>query len=142
METLSYEIEIEAAPERIWGVLWGDITYRQWTTAFTEGSFYEGTLEEGSIVKFFDPQNNGMYSRVEKNEPGKEMKFLHLGEIYDGVEAPQEWGEATEAYVLEENESGTTLTCTIQTPAEFKDFFEENFPKALGIIKNLSENQL
>lgn len=87
METLSYEIEIEAAPERIWGVLWGDITYRQWTTAFTEGSFYEGTLEEGSIVKFYDPQNNGMYSRVEKNEPGKEMKFLHLGEIYDGVEA-------------------------------------------------------
>ncbi|KFF12486.1 SRPBCC domain-containing protein [Chryseobacterium soli] len=142
METLSYEIEIEAAPERIWGVLWGDITYRQWTTAFTEGSFYEGTLEEGSIVKFFDPKNNGMYSRVEKNEPGKEMKFLHLGEIYDGVEAPQEWGEATETYILEETESGTTLTCTIQTPAEFKDFFEENFPKALGIIKNLSENQL
>ncbi|MFP3599177.1 SRPBCC domain-containing protein [Chryseobacterium sp. SIMBA_029] len=142
METLSYEIEIEAAPERIWGVLWGDITYRQWTTAFTEGSFYEGTLEEGSIVKFFDPQNNGMYSRVEKNEPGKEMKFLHLGEIYDGVEAPQEWGEATEAYILEETETGTTLTCEIQTPVEFKDFFEENFPKALGIIKNLSENQL
>lgn len=142
METLSYEIEIEAAPERIWGVLWGDITYRQWTTAFTEGSFYEGTLEEGSIVKFFDPQNNGMYSRVEKNEPGKEMKFLHLGEIYDGVEAPQEWGEATEAYILEETETGTTLTCEIQTPAEFKGFFEESFPKALGIIKNLSENQL
>jgi len=142
METLSYEIEIEAAPERVWGVLWGDITYRQWTTAFTEGSFYEGTLEEGSIVKFFDPNNNGMYSRVEKNEPGKEIKFLHLGEIYDGVEAPQEWGEATEAYILEETETGTTLTCKIQTPAEFKDFFEENFPKALGIVKNLSENQL
>jgi hypothetical protein len=142
METLSYEIEIEAIPERIWGVLWGDITYRQWTTAFTEGSFYEGTLEEGSIVKFFDPHNNGMYSRVEKNEPGKEIKFLHLGEIYDGVEAPQEWGEATEAYILEETESGTTLKCEIQTTAEFKTFFEENFPKALGIIKNLSENQL
>lgn len=142
METLSYEIQIEAAPERIWSVLWGDITYRQWTTAFTEGSFYEGTMEEGSIVKFYDPHNNGMYSRVEKNNPNQEMKFLHLGEIYDGVEAPQEWGEATESYILEETESGTTLKAEIQTPEEFKAFFEENFPKALGIIKNLSENQL
>lgn len=142
METLSYEVQIEAAPEKIWSVLWGDITYRQWTTAFTEGSFYEGTMEEGSIVKFYDPHNNGMYSRVEKNNPNLEMTFLHLGEIYDGVEAPQEWGEATESYILEETESGTTLKVDIQTPKEFKVFFEENFPKALGIIKNLSENQL
>jgi len=142
MENLSYEIEINASPEKVWDVLWGEITYRQWTTAFTEGSFYQGTLEEGSIVKFFDPKNNGMYSRVEKNIPHEEMKFLHLGEIYDGVEAPQDWGKATEAYILEENEDGTKLKAEIQTPAEFKDFFEDKFPKALGIVKNLSENQL
>jgi len=142
METLSFEIEINATPEKVWDVLWGEITYRQWTTAFTEGSFYQGTLEEGTIVKFFDPKNNGMYSRVEKNIPHEEMKFLHLGEIYDGVESPQDWGEATESYILEENEDGTKLKSEIQTPAEFKEFFEEKFPKALGIIKNLSENQL
>jgi hypothetical protein len=37
----------------------GDITYRQWTTAFTEGSFYEGTLEENNIIKFLDPKTTG-----------------------------------------------------------------------------------
>ncbi len=142
METLSFEVKIGATPEKVWSILWNDISYRQWTTAFTEGSFYEGTLEEGSIVKFFDPKNNGMYSRVEKNIPNQEMKFLHLGEIYDGIEAPQDWGEATESYILEETETGTTLKSVIQTPSEFKSFFEEKFPKALGIIKNLSENQL
>lgn len=142
METLTFEVQIEATPEKVWSVLWNDISYRQWTTAFTEGSFYEGTLEEGTIVKFFDPNNNGMFSRVEKNVPNKEMKFLHLGEIYDGVEQPQDWGEATESYILEETESGTTLKGVIQTPEEFKGFFEEKFPTALGIIKNLAENQL
>ncbi|ANF52174.1 ATPase [Chryseobacterium glaciei] len=142
MEKLSFEIEINASPEKVWDVLWGEITYRQWTTAFTEGSFYQGTLEEGSIVKFFDPNNNGMYSQVEKNIPHQEMKFLHLGEIYDGIEVPKDWGEATEAYILEENEDGTKLKSEIQTPAEFKGFFEDKFPKALGIVKNLSENQL
>lgn len=142
MEKLSFEIQIDAQPEKVWDVLWSDITYRQWTTAFTEGSFYQGTFEEGNIIKFFDPNNNGMYSRVEKNIPNKELKFLHLGEIYDGVEKEQDWGEATEGYILEETENGTKLKIEIQTPEEFKSFFEENFPAALGIVKNLSENQL
>lgn len=142
MQKIFFEIQIDAVPEKVWDVLWSDITYRQWTTAFTEGSFYQGTFEEGSIMKFFDPNNNGMYSRVEKNIPHKEVKFLHLGEIYDGVETPQDWGEATEAYVLEETETGTILKIEIQTPEEFKEFFEEKFPVALGIVKNLSENQL
>lgn len=142
MEKLTYEIEINAAPEKIWTVLWSEMTYRQWTAAFTEGSFYQGNLEEGSIVKFLDPNNNGMYSRVEKNIPNKEIKFLHLGEIYEGVEAPQDWGEATESYLLEETEKGTILKSEIQTPDEFKEFFEEKFPKALEVIKNLSQNQL
>jgi hypothetical protein len=141
MKKLSFEIQISAPPEKVWSVLWDEISYRQWTTAFTEGSFYQGTLEEGSLVKFFDPNNNGMYSRVVKNIANTEMKFLHLGEIYDGIEVPQQWGEATEAYILEENEEGTQLIIKIQTPEEFKEFFEEKFPKALGIIKNLSENQ-
>jgi hypothetical protein len=83
-----------------------------------------------------------MYSRVEKNIPNKEIKFLHLGEIYEGVEAPQDWGEATESYLLEETENGTILKSEIQTPDEFKEFFEEKFPKALEVIKNLSQNQL
>ncbi|MDQ0064355.1 SRPBCC domain-containing protein [Chryseobacterium lathyri] len=142
MHKLFFEIQIEAPPEKVWDVLWSDMTYRQWTTAFTEGSFYMGTFEEGSIMKFFDPNNNGMYSRVEKNIANKEMKFLHLGEIYDGVETEQNWGEATERYILEEIPTGTILKIEIQTPEEFKDFFEEKFPNALGIVKNLSENQL
>ncbi|WP_415327710.1 SRPBCC domain-containing protein [Chryseobacterium sp. MMS23-Vi53] len=142
MEILKFEIEINAEPAKVWDVLWNDISYRQWTTAFAEGSFYLGTLEEGTTVKFFDSKNNGMYSHVEKNIPHEEMKFLHLGEIYDGIETPQDWGEATETWLLEENEDGTLLKSEIQTPSEFKSFFEEKFPIALGIIKNLSENQL
>lgn len=142
METLSYMIEIKARPEKVWTVLWGEVTYMQWTSAFMKGSFYEGDLEEGSIVKFLDPNNNGMYSRVEKNIPNQEIIFLHLGEIYDGVEVAEDWGEATESYILEETENGTTLQCEIKTSTEFKSFFEEKFPKALGLVKNLAENQL
>ncbi len=129
MEQLSYQIQINAEPEKVWSVLWSDITYRQWTTAFTEGSFYEGTLEENNIVKFLDPKNNGMYSRVEKVIPNEEIKFLHLGEIYEGIEVAKEWGDATEAYFLEENDEGTLLKTVINTPEEFKSFLKKNFQK-------------
>lgn len=142
METLEYTIEIDAAPEKVWTVLWSDTSYRQWTSAFTKGSFYIGTWEEESIVKFYDPEDNGMYSKVLKNDPNKEMVFLHLGEIFDGVEVPQDWGDATESYILEETEDGTRLIARIKASDEFKGFFEEKFPEALQNVKHLSENQL
>lgn len=142
METLEFTIEINATPEKVWTVLWDDTSYRQWTSAFTKGSFYIGTWEEDSMMKFFDPNNNGMYSRVLKNDPNKEMVFLHLGEIFDGVEVPQDWGDATESYLLEETEEGTKLIAKIKTSEEFKGFFEDKFPNALQNVKNLAENQL
>jgi len=142
METLEYKIDINATPEKVWSVLWSDTSYRQWTSAFSKGSFYVGTWDEESIIKFFDPNNHGMYSKVLKNEPNKEMTFLHLGEIYDGVEVPQDWGDATESYILEETENGTHLTARIKSSEEFKGFFEDKFPQALQNVKNLSENQL
>jgi uncharacterized protein YndB with AHSA1/START domain len=142
METLEYTIEIDATPEKVWTALWDETSYRQWTSAFTKGSFYLGTWEEESMMKFLDPENNGMFSRVLKNDPNKEMVFLHLGEIFDGVEVPQDWGDATETYLLEETEEGTKLIARIKTSEEFKEFFEDKFPQALQNVKNLSENQL
>lgn len=142
MEQLQFEIMINAELEKVWSVLWDDISYRQWTTALNEGYFYQGTWEEGSIMKFFDSHNNGMYSQVEKNTPAQEMKLRHLGEIFEGVETPTDWGAATEDYLLEENEEGTVLKVKISTKEEFRSFFEEHYPNALRIIKNLSENQL
>ena len=142
MEKLEYKIQVLASPDKVWSVLWGEITYRQWTTAFTEGSFFIGNFEEGSIMKFMDPKDNGMFSRVTKNVTNETMTFRHLGEIYDGVEVPQDWGDATETYTLEETEEETILKATIKSSPEFKDFFEEKFPAALQNVKNLAENQL
>ncbi|MDO3424335.1 SRPBCC domain-containing protein [Chryseobacterium sp. APV1] len=142
MEKLHFDIQINAEPEKVWSVLWDDFSFRQWTSAFTEGSFYQGNLKENEIIKFLDPQNNGMFSKIVALIPNQEIKFLHLGEIYNGVEAPQNWGEATEKYILTEDENTTHLQVEIQTSEEFKSFFEEKFPDALSNVKHLSENQL
>ncbi|REC48423.1 MULTISPECIES: SRPBCC domain-containing protein [Chryseobacterium] len=142
MEKLHFDIQINAEAEKVWSVLWDDFSFRQWTSAFTEGSFYQGNLKENEIIKFLDPQNNGMFSKIVALIPNQEIKFLHLGEIYNGVEAPQNWGEATERYILTEDENTTHLKVEIQTLEQFKSFFEEKFPDALSNVKHLSENQL
>ncbi|HCR77740.1 MAG TPA: ATPase [Chryseobacterium sp.] len=142
MKKLHFDIQINAEAEKVWSVLWDDFSFRQWTSAFTEGSFYQGNLKENEIIKFLDPQNNGMFSKIVALIPNQEIKFLHLGEIYNGVEAPQNWGEATEKYILTEDENTTHLQVEIQTSEEFKSFFEEKFPDALSNVKHLSENQL
>lgn len=142
MEKLHFDIQINAEAEKVWSVLWDDFSFRQWTSAFTEGSFYQGNLKENEIIKFLDPQNNGMFSKIVALIPNQEIKFLHLGEIYNGVEAPQNWGEATEKYTLTEDENTTHLKVEIQTLEQFKSFFEEKFPDALSNVKHLSENQL
>lgn len=142
MKKLHFDIQINAEAEKVWSVLWDDFSFRQWTSAFTEGSFYQGNLKENEIIKFLDPQNNGMFSKIVALIPNQEIKFLHLGEIYNGVEAPQNWDEATEKYILTEDENTTHLQVEIQTSEEFKSFFEEKFPDALSNVKHLSENQL
>ncbi|WBV53555.1 SRPBCC family protein [Chryseobacterium gambrini] len=142
MEKLHFDIQINAEAEKVWSVLWDDFSFRQWTSAFTEGSFYQGNLKENEIIKFLDPQNHGMFSKIVELIPNQEIKFLHLGEIYNGVEAPQNWGETTERYILTEDENTTHLKVEIQTLEQFKSFFEEKFPDALSNVKHLSENQL
>ncbi|WP_343663344.1 SRPBCC domain-containing protein [Chryseobacterium mucoviscidosis] len=142
MEKLHFDIQINAEPEKVWSVLWDDFSFRQWTSAFTEGSFYQGNLKENEIIKFLDPQNNGMFSKIVKLVPNEEITFQHLGEIYNGVETPQNFESGTENYILTENENTTHLQVEIQTSEEFKSFFEEKFPDALSNVKHLSENQL
>lgn len=67
------------------------------------------------------------------------MSFRHLGETKDGVEISAEWAGATENYFLAEYGNGTELTTVMDSNEEFKEYFETTFPKALQMVKQLSE---
>ena len=86
MEKLKFKTVINAAPEKIWKVLWDDTTYRKWTSAFSEGSYAETDWKEGSKVLFLDGKGQGMVSRIAENRPNEYMSIEHLGEVKDGVE--------------------------------------------------------
>jgi len=145
MEKLKFKTVINAAPEKIWNVLWNDDTYRKWTSAFAEGSYAETDWKEGSKVLFLDGNGRGMVSRIEKNKPYEYMSIEHLGEVNNGVEDTtsekvKDWAGAHENYTLKKVNGKTELSVDMDINDEFKEMFAKIWPVALDNIKTLSEN--
>lgn len=136
MKQLAYEIEINATPEKVWNALWNQENYKIWSN----GQRFEGNWEEGTIMKFFDKDNNGMYNQVEINLPQEQLKMKHLGWIYDGKLEPQNWENSHVSYFLASSENGTTLKSEVNSLDEFVGFYDAYFPKIFKSIKEISEH--
>lgn len=141
MTTLNFETKINAPKEKVWKALWTDDSYRKWTTAFMEGSYAVSDWNEGSKISFLSPRGDGMFGMIEKKIPNVQMTFKHLGEIKNGIEEPKDWGEATESYYLNEINGITDLIVKLKMEFtnEFEQYFNNTFPKALEIVKQISE---
>jgi len=145
MEKLNFNIQIDAAPEKVWNILWADDTYRKWTSAFSEGSYAETDWKQGSKILFLDGNGSGMVSRVAVNRPNEYMSIEHLGEVRDGVEDTtseriKAWAGSHENYTLRKVNGKTELIIDMDITPEFKEMFEKIWPVALENIKRLSEN--
>ena len=81
MEKMEFKMLIDAPKERVWDVLWGDITYRQWTAVFSPGSRADTDWGKGSKVLFLNDNNDGMVSTVAENIPNEYMAFIHHGVV-------------------------------------------------------------
>src|SRR5688500_1703835 len=91
MEKLRKTILVNAPRERVWDVMLADETYRDWTTACSPGSHYEGGWSKGSKIIFKGPLPEGagemgMVSRIAENRPHEFISIEHLGIYKNGVE--------------------------------------------------------
>ena len=105
-----------------------------------EGSHAKSDWKEGGRIEFLDPGGNGMFAVIDKLVPNEFMSFKHLGEISEGKE--RLWDEGAggmENYTLKENGEFTALTAELDSPEEYRDMFEDIFPKALERVKELAE---
>ncbi|WP_374440194.1 SRPBCC domain-containing protein [Epilithonimonas sp.] len=145
METLKYQVEIEAPAEKVWDVLWNGRTYSQWTHYFSPGSIMKTDWEVGGKTYFTEATGqNGMVSTIERIEEPKLLVFKHLGELKNGVEdinsdQVKDWNGSLEAYHLEENEGKTTLKVEVDVDISYKEMMDNGFNKGLEVVKQLSE---
>lgn len=148
MEKTHFSILINATTEKVWNTMLEDTTYRQWTTAFHEGSYYEGSWKKGSEIRFLGPDKEGklggMYSRIKENIPYQFISIEHLGFITNGLvdttsEEVKKWAPSFENYTFTPKGNQTELQVEIQIPLEYKAMFDEMWPRALKLLKELSE---
>lgn len=121
-------------------------TYRKWTKAFAEGSYYEGSWKKGASIRFLVPSGEGMYSRVAESRAHEFILLEHLGVLKDGKEDPEnpqvkEWAGAKEAYSFFEEKGTTTVAVDTDTSEEMEDEFLLMWPKALANLKELCEQK-
>lgn len=148
METLQFTIEINADKRKVWNTMLNEKTYREWTKEFHAGSYYEGSWNKGSEIRFLGPDDKGnlqgMFSKIKDNIEYQFISIEHLGIINNGIvdttsEEVKKWAPSYENYTFVENGNKTTLKIEMQVDAEYKSMFEEMWPKALKELKRLCE---
>lgn len=146
MEKQTFNIHIDASPEKVWDILLGKETYPQWTSVFAEGSTVETDWQEGSRTVFHDGTGDGMVAVIARNIPNQFLSIKHIGMIKNGVEdleseEVKKWAGAFENYTLKPSNGGTDLLIEMDIEDSYKDYFMEAWPKALEKVKELAEKQ-
>ena len=139
-KTLSFSIDIKSERgkyEKYFGITQ---TYQEWTRVFTEGSHYKGELMQGNKIQFLGKDGDGMSSIVEKLLENEQMVFAHQKELKNGVETDSTWEGAKEIYYLKKDlDTGTELQVIMDITLDMEASFNKTFPKALALVKQLSE---
>lgn len=144
MLKISFSKKTHAPSTKVWEVLWTDSTYRKWTSVFHVGSYAVSEWKEGSEILFLTPNGDGMYSKIVSKIPNKFMSFQHIGNVKNLVKQPlnaesEAWTGSFENYTLTEKDGVTEIQVELDADNSFVDFFKDIFPKALDIVKELSE---
>ena len=144
LKRIEFSTTISAPASRVYELMIAPDTYRDWTSAFAEGSRYEGSWEKGQRLRFLANEEGGMVSEVAENRPNEFISVKHLGYLVEGKEdtdsdAVRAWAPAYENYTFEAVPEGTRLVIDQDATAEFESYLVEAWPKALTRLKALCE---
>jgi len=140
MKDVHFHIEIAAPVARVWDCMLDPIAYRDWTTAFCEGSYFEGSWAQGSRMRFLDPDGNGMDAVVDENRPHERIALKLVGSLTEGrptaIDSPGQ-----EIYEFSATAGGTRLDIQLKGWDDgFADMMAGLWPKALQRLKALAES--
>ncbi len=142
---LQFQETIGAAPEQVWDTMLEDSTYRIWTEAFSEGSHFVGSWDEGASIHFLGPNGDGgMASRIAESRRPEFLSIEHIGFVTAGVvdtesESVKAWLPAFENYTFRAVSAGTDVIVEIDVTDEYAVYFLGTWPKALTRLKELCE---
>ncbi|MBM4118209.1 SRPBCC domain-containing protein [bacterium] len=146
-ERLQFSIVIAAPAKRVYEALIGPASFKEWTAPFMEGSYFEGSWQQGARIRFLGPGGGvGMVAEIAENRPHEFISIRHLGFVAKGVEDTESeavcaWAPAYENYTLLRVVEGTQLVVDMDAFGDMTDFMTETWPKALARLKALCEGE-
>lgn len=146
IQKLVFTLEINAAADKVWQLMWDKTTYPQWVKPFCDGTYFTGEIEVGSRIHFLEPSGGGMFSDVFYAVPGRIVIFKHIGILKDFKEMPidaetEKWTGCFEIYKLNESNGLTNVTAEVDCVPEYVSHMNTTFPAALQELKKLSEKK-
>ncbi len=147
MKDLTFTIDIAAPVARVWECMLDPLTYRDWTRAFCEGSYYEGNWAQGSRMRFLDPDGNGMEAVVEENRTHERVALKLVGDLTEGRPTPgSTMGDRPAHEIYEFSAAGPARTQLVILLKGWDDGFADMmagmWPTALQRLKTLAESTL
>ncbi|HEX3020327.1 MAG TPA: hypothetical protein VHP36_08485 [Chitinispirillaceae bacterium] len=83
MQKMHFEITIHGNPKSVWDAIVDPQKYRNWTSAFHEGSYFEGGWEKGDKIRFITKnqkgEKEGMISEIAESKKYSFISIRHLG---------------------------------------------------------------
>lgn len=151
MQKMHFEITIHGIPQDVWNAIVDPQKYQQWTSAFHEGSCFEGGWEEGDSIHFLtinqEGKKEGMIAEIAKSKKYSFISIRHLGYISGGKEDTssekvKQWAPAYENYTFSQVEDNTKFEVDTDVEEDYVEMFSELWPKALKKLKETVESKL
>ena len=144
MKRLRFSAAIAASKQDVWNRMLEPDSYRAWTAAFGEGSYYEGSWNKGAKIRFLSPGGDGMTAEIAENRPFEFVSIRHRGIIKNGVDdtespAARAWTPAYENYTFTEKDGVTEVVVDVDVNERYEKMFRDTWPKALRRLKEICE---
>ena len=144
VKRVQFSATIEASVDVVWATMLADKSYRQWTVPFMEGSYFEGSWDEGSRILFLAPSGDGMVAEVAEHRPQEFISIRHVGVIVDGVEDTESesvraWAPAYENYTFVAVPEGTRVVVEQDIDENSEQSLGETWSGAFELLAQLCE---
>ncbi|WP_425258502.1 SRPBCC family protein [Rubrivivax sp. RP6-9] len=143
---IQFTVTIDAPAEVVWQHITSLESYKHWTSAFAEGSSFQGSWDKGSKIHFVSPSGDGMVAEIADSRMNEFISIRHLGFIAKGIEdttsdAVRSWAPAYENYTLMPVPEGTRMVVDQDVSAEWEEHMNQAWPRALNLLKTLCETK-
>ena len=146
VKRIQFQTTIKAPVSVVWEVMLAAESYPRWTAPFGEGSYYEGSWDQGSRIRFLAASGDGMVAEIAEARPNEFLSIRHLGYVANGTEdidsdSVRAWAPAYENYSFNSVPEGTRLVVDQDVAEDFEKSMQDTWPQALEVLKQLCEDK-